>query len=85
MISTTHLKLIAELGQKTYRKHRLQYLVLGENNVLVLLNCPLKVTDVFATQNFIDTNQAAYPKTHFIGADDEQLSKVSTLVSNNAA
>lgn len=85
MISKNQLKLIRQLGQKKYRKQLNQYLVQGEKNVLELLNSPLKVTDVFATQNFIDTNQAAYPNTHFIVADEEQLTKVSTLVSNNAA
>jgi len=85
MISKNQLKLIRQLGQKKYRKQLNQYLVQGEKNVLELLNSPLKVTDVFATQNFIDNNQSAYPQTHFITADEEQLTKVSTLVSNNAA
>lgn len=85
MISKNQLKLIRQLGQKKYRKQFNQYLVQGEKNVLELLNSPLKVTDVFATQSFIDNNQSAYPQTHFITADEEQLTKVSTLVSNNAA
>ncbi|WP_409423438.1 RNA methyltransferase [Pseudoalteromonas sp. RW-H-Ap-1] len=85
MISKNQLKLIRQLGQKKYRKQYNQYLVQGEKNVLELLNSPLKVNDVFATQSFIDNNQSAYPQTHFITADEEQLTKVSTLVSNNAA
>jgi TrmH family RNA methyltransferase len=85
MISKNQLKLIRQLGQKKYRKQFNQYLVQGEKNVLELLNSPLKVNDVFATQSFIDNNQSSYPQTHFITADEEQLTKVSTLVSNNAA
>ena len=85
MISKNQLKLIRQLGQKKYRKQFNQYLVQGEKNVLELLNSPLKVNDVFATQSFIDNNQSAYPHTHFIAADEEQLTKASTLVSNNAA
>ena len=85
MISKNQLKLIRQLGQKKYRKQFNQYLVQGEKNVLELLNSPLKVNDVFATQSFIDNNQSAYPQTHFIRADEEQLTKASTLVSNNAA
>jgi len=85
MISKNQLKLIRQLGQKKYRKQFNQYLVQGEKNVLELLNSPLKVNDVFATQSFIDNNQSAYPQTHFITADEEQLTKASTLVSNNAA
>ncbi|KPH90146.1 MULTISPECIES: RNA methyltransferase [Pseudoalteromonas] len=85
MISKNQLKLIRQLGQKKYRKQFNQYLVQGEKNVLELLNSPLKVNDVFATQSFIDNNQSSYPQTHFITADEEQLTKASTLVSNNAA
>ncbi len=85
MISKNQLKLIRQLGQKKYRKQFNQYLVQGEKNVLELLNSPLKVNDVFATQSFIDNNQSSYPQTHFITADEELLTKVSTLVSNNAA
>ena len=85
MISKNQLKLIRQLGQKKYRKQLNQYLVQGEKNVLELLNSPLKVNDVFATQSFIDNNQSTYPHTHFITADEEQLTKASTLVSNNAA
>ncbi len=85
MISKNQLKLIRQLGQKKYRKQFNQYLVQGEKNVLELLNSPLKVNDVFATQSFIDNNQSSYPQTQFITADEEQLTKASTLVSNNAA
>ena len=85
MISKNQLKLIRQLVQKKYRKQFNQYLVQGEKNVLELLNSPLKVNDVFATQSFIDNNQSAYPQTHFITADEEQITKASTLVSNNAA
>jgi len=85
MISKNQLKLIRQLGQKKYRKQYNQYLVQGEKNILELLNSPLTVDNIFATQGFIDTYQAQYPNQPFIMADEETLAKVSTLVSNNAA
>jgi len=85
MISKNQLKLIRQLGQKKYRKQYNQYLVQGEKNVLELLNSPLKAVDIFATQAFINTYQSQYPHAQLTEAQEEQLTKVSTLVSNNAA
>ena len=85
MISKNQLKLIRQLGQKKYRKQYNQYLVQGEKNVLELLNSPLKAVDIFATQAFINTHQNQFPHVDFTPAEEESLTKVSTLVSNNAA
>jgi len=85
MISKNQLKLIRQLGQKKYRKQYNQYLVQGEKNVLELLNSPLKAVDIFATQAFINTYQGQYPHAQLTEAQEEQLTKASTLVSNNAA
>ena len=85
MISKKQLKLIRQLGQKKYRKQYSQYLVQGEKNVLELLNSPLKAKDVFATQSFIDSYQDKYQHVNLIAADEDVLTKASTLVSNNAA
>lgn len=85
MISKNQLKLIRQLGQKKYRKQYNQYLVQGEKNVLELLNSPLKAVDIFATQAFINTHQSQFPGVNFTQAEEESLTKASTLVSNNAA
>ncbi|KPZ52046.1 MULTISPECIES: RNA methyltransferase [Pseudoalteromonas] len=85
MISKNQLKLIRQLGQKKYRKQYNQYLVQGEKNVLELLNSPLKAVDIFATQAFINTHQNHFPHVNFTPAEEESLTKASTLVSNNAA
>ncbi|MCK8106113.1 RNA methyltransferase [Pseudoalteromonas sp. 2CM41L] len=85
MISKNQLKLIRQLGQKKYRKQYNQYLVQGEKNALELLNSPLKAVDIFATQAFINTHQNQFPEVDFTPAEEESLTKVSTLVSNNAA
>ena len=85
MISKNQLKLIRQLGQKKYRKQYNQYLVQGEKNVLELLNSTLNAVDVFATSAFINAHQSCFPSTHIIEADEDVLTKASTLVSNNAA
>ena len=85
MISKNQLKLIRQLGQKKYRKQLNQYLVQGEKNVLELLNSSLNAVDVFATSAFINAHQSCFPSTHIIEADEDVLTKASTLVSNNAA
>lgn len=85
MISKNQLKLIRQLGQKKYRKQFNQYLVQGEKNVLELLDSDLNVSAVFATKAFISEYQTSYQQVNFIHADEEVLTKVSTLVSNNAA
>ena len=85
MISKNQLKLIRQLGQKKYRKQYNQYLVQGEKNVLELLNSPLNAVNIFATNEFINAYQGEYQHANFIEADEETLTKASTLVSNNAA
>jgi TrmH family RNA methyltransferase len=85
MISKNQLKLIRLLAQKKYRKQYNQYLVQGEKNVLELLNSNLSVINLFATHAFINQYQAQFPQASFILADEAQLTKASTLVSNNAA
>ena len=85
MISKNQLKLIRALGQKKYRKQHNQYLVQGEKNVLELLASDLATVDVFATPAFISQFQTQYPQITMIEADEDSLTKASTLVSNNAA
>ncbi|MAD04371.1 MAG: RNA methyltransferase [Pseudoalteromonas sp.] len=85
MISKNQLKLIRALGQKKYRKQYNQYLVQGEKNVLELLNSGLSVVHIFATPAFISAHQPALAAHQVIEADEDSLTKASTLVSNNAA
>ena len=85
MISKNQLKLIRALGQKKYRKQHNQYLVQGEKNVLELLASGLAIVDVFATAAFIAQFQAQFNHVTMIEADEDSLTKASTLVSNNAA
>ncbi|MBB1335030.1 MULTISPECIES: RNA methyltransferase [Pseudoalteromonas] len=85
MISKNQLKLIRALGQKKYRKQHNQYLVQGEKNVLELLASGLTIIDIFATAAFIAQFQQQFTHVNMIAADEDVLTKASTLVSNNAA
>ncbi|MFC0116350.1 TrmH family RNA methyltransferase [Pseudoalteromonas xiamenensis] len=85
MASKNQLKLIRALGQKKYRKQYGQYLVQGEKNVLELLVAGIKLDALFATPQFIEQNQCALKHIDVIETQEEELTKVSTLVSNNAA
>ena len=84
MISKNQLKLLRALGQKKQRKAQGLFLVQGEKNVLELVNSTLAVKQIFATAEFL----AEQPQlAHFecIESSLDELTKASTLVSNNAA
>lgn len=84
MISKNQLKLLRALGQKKQRKTQGLFLVQGEKNVLELVNSPLTVKQIFATTEFLAEH---HQLLHFecIEASLDELTKASTLVSNNAA
>lgn len=85
MFSKNQQKLIRQLGQKKYRKQLGLFLVQGEKNVLELLHSAHPVEQLFATEHFIDQHANALKNIDVVCAPAEQLSKVSTLVSNNQA
>lgn len=85
MISKNQLKLLRALGQKKQRKAHGLFLVQGEKNVLELTHSAFNVQHVFATAEFLNShaeNVASYTCTE---ASLDELTKASTLVSNNAA
>ncbi|TQF72024.1 TrmH family RNA methyltransferase [Pseudoalteromonas luteoviolacea] len=85
MLSKNQQKLVRALAQKKYRKQHGLYLVQGEKNVLELLAAQIEVQQIFATPQFINTHQNELKHSKVIECDEQSLSKVSTLVSNNAA
>lgn len=85
MISKNQLKLLRALGQKKQRKSHGLFLVQGEKNVLELANSALTVKQIFATQEFLDENRSELSGFECIEASLDDLTKASTLVSNNAA
>ena len=93
MISKNQLKQIRALGQKKQRKLSQTFLVQGEKNVIELLNSDLEPLQLFASSDFIKQHHAllqqqqARPNARFqyIEADEDSLTKASTLSSNSAA
>jgi TrmH family RNA methyltransferase len=85
MISKNQLKMLRALGQKKQRKAHGLFLVEGEKNVLELLDTPLVVKQVFATVEFLQQHQGELAPYECIEASMDELTKASSLVSNNAA
>ncbi|MCF2860357.1 RNA methyltransferase [Pseudoalteromonas sp. SMS1] len=85
MLSKNQQKLVRALAQKKYRKQHGLYLVQGEKNVLELLAARVEVQQIFATPQFISAHQLELKYSKVTECDEQALSKVSTLVSNNAA
>ncbi len=85
MISKNQLKLIRALGQKKQRKQQGLYLVQGEKNVLELVKSAQTIRHIFATEAFLSQHADELAGLACVAADEETLTRVSTLVSNNAA
>ncbi|TMN45638.1 RNA methyltransferase [Pseudoalteromonas sp. S2755] len=85
MISKNQQKLLRALGQKKYRKQHGLYLVQGEKNVIELVDAGLAVEQLFATNEFMTKYKSKLVNIACVEAEEDVLSKVSTLVSNNAA
>lgn len=85
MISKNQLKQIRALGQKKQRKAQQAFLVQGEKNVLELLDSNLKIKGLYVTSLFEQQHQSKLTANEYVVAEEADLEKVSTLVSNNAA
>ncbi|WP_117233796.1 RNA methyltransferase [Vibrio maerlii] len=85
MISKNQLKLLRALGQKKQRKAHGLFLVEGEKNVLELVDSPLTVQQVFATSEFLAEHANILRQYECVEASLDELTKASSLVSNNAA
>jgi len=85
MISKNQLKLLRALNQKKQRKAHGLFLVEGEKNVLELIDSTLVVKQIFATSEFLDQNPQLMSRFECIEASLDELTKASSLVSNNAA
>ncbi|MBY6198386.1 RNA methyltransferase [Vibrio hangzhouensis] len=85
MISKNQLKLLRALGQKKQRKAHGLFLVEGEKNVLELVHTSLSVRQIFATSEFLTKHLEELKGFECIEASLDELTKASSLVSNNAA
>lgn len=84
-ISKNQLKLIRALGQKKQRKAHGLFLVEGEKNVLELVESSLVTKQIFATAEFLAEHSQLLNQYECIEASLDELTKASSLVSNNAA
>ncbi|MEZ9230234.1 RNA methyltransferase [Vibrio amylolyticus] len=85
MITKNQLKTLRALGQKKQRKALGLFLVQGEKNVLELANSSLTTKQIFATPDFLFEHAAKLSEFECIEASLDELTKASTLKSNNAA
>lgn len=85
MISKNQQKLIRSLAQKKHRKIEQKFLVQGEKNVLELLDSDLVIEQIFSTQAFASSHSGKLLSHSVVITTEEQLAKVSTLVTNDAA
>ncbi|MFY8272769.1 TrmH family RNA methyltransferase [Pseudoalteromonas sp. SSDWG2] len=89
MLSKNQQKLLRQLGQKKYRKQQRQFLVQGAKNVQELLQSEHPVAQLYASADFIAEHSkyitARLDSRDVHHCDEAELSKVSTLVTNNDA
>lgn len=90
MISTKWTKLIKSLHLKKYRKFEQQFFVEGEKAVLEVLASGWNIPALFATDNFLQQQQAALQAAkHSVqlvqACSATELVKVGTFSSNDAA
>ncbi|WP_462157813.1 TrmH family RNA methyltransferase [Pseudoalteromonas sp. GB56] len=89
MLSKNQQKYLRQLGQKKYRKQTQEFLVQGTKNVVELLQSQHPIAQLFASEAFIDEHRALISSRLDVRsiheADETELSKVSTLVTNNDA
>lgn len=85
MISKNQLKQIRALGQKKQRKAQQAFLVQGEKNVLELLESDLSIKGLYVTPAFAQVHKDKLSNIDHVIAEETDLEKASTLMSNNAA
>lgn len=85
MLSKNQQKTLKGLATKKQRKLTGQFLVQGEKNVVELLHSNLEIINLFVSDSFASQYSDLLGKTAFHTASEEELSKVSSITSNNAA
>lgn len=87
MLSKNWQKFINSLQQKKYRQQHGAFVVEGAKSVVELLRSDFQTDAVFATEQFHKENKALLDKQPFLVeiATDDELSKIGTFQTNNAA
>ena len=86
-LSKNEIKHIQQLQQKKYRTEQQLFLVEGTKNVLELLQSNFKIKQVLCTDDFFTINnlQLKEKQLAISIATEEELAKIGTFQSNNAA
>ena len=85
MLSKNQQKTLKALATKKERRLTGQFLVQGQKNVLELLNSSLELVSLFVTETFADKHFKLLATRPIHIVNEEELSKVSSITSNNAA
>ncbi len=84
-ISKNDLKLLRGLATKKQRRLTGLFLVQGEKNVLELLESSLSVEKLYVSAGFENQHQAVIEQFSYTVVSEEELTKASSITSNNAA
>ncbi len=80
MISKNKIKLIKSLAQKKFRQREQLFLVEGDKMVAEVLNSGFRVTDLFATPEFLNAHKPLTGRAeNFHEAEAEEIKKASLL------
>ncbi|MCC2631070.1 MAG: tRNA/rRNA methyltransferase SpoU [Candidatus Paceibacter sp.] len=85
MLTKATAKLIRELHDKKGRQEHGLFLVEGEKNVLELLDSNFEIQQLFVTADFEKEHKALVEAKPHLVVEQEELEKIGTLESNNAA
>lgn len=85
MISKANAKFLKSLQIKKFRKEQSCFLVEGEKSVNELLRTTYKVKAVYGTLRYKENNRNLLSDIEVVECTEEELSKVSSLKSNNSA
>ncbi len=81
MLSKAKIKLINSLTHKKYREQQGLFMVEGSNNVLDFLASQLKVSEVFATNEWLELNNEATKHALTHGITTSEMKKITALTS----
>ena len=85
MISKNEAKHLRSLSNKKQRRLSGQFLVQGEKNVLELLRSGLMIEKLFVSDAFVAVHSNLLINIAYTIANEDELTKVSSITSNNAA
>lgn len=79
MLSKNRIKQINALQQKKFRNESRTFVAEGHKVVMELLRSPLRVREIFATEQWIAANAAQFPGIRITEASDAEINKISAM------